>query len=189
MTLFLINGPPRSGKDSAATCLAQLLLGYSLSHWKLADELKVRCHAMYRLTDSTGRPWRAEFYESNKEVPSDDFLGLSPRAAYIAFHERYLKPVHGPRILGELLVENMSRSLYFDSKYLVVSDAGDAEQCAPLLELCGADHTVLIHLSRAGFPWSDNRVRFDLPGVRTVEVENPGTTLADLRVALLPCLS
>lgn len=182
MTLFLLNGPPRSGKDTAAILLGHLTGEGTMGHFKLATALKARTHAMYGLVG-----FEAGAFEATKDEPSPLFLGQTPRQAYIEAHERYWKPVHGPRILGTLLIEEMRRSPFGGRQHLVVSDAGDDEQCLPLVERLGAANTVLIHLDRKGCQW-DNRRRFTLPGVRTVNVLNPGTDLTDFRLALLPVL-
>jgi len=169
MTLFLLNGPPRSGKDTVAQMIDAILP--KTAHWKLSDQLKERTHAFYKLVTYDGRPRSAGAFEHVKDVPSPLFFGLTPRQAYIEMHERYLKPVHGPAILGQLLVSCIAHPLVARSKHIVVSDAGDVEQCLPLVSLCGAENTVLIHLDRVGCEW-DNRVRFSLPNVRTVPLDN-----------------
>lgn len=170
MTLILLNGPPRSGKDTAAAIIGSLLP--QCSHWKLSEELKERTHSLYRLVTHDYLPRSAGAFEATKDVPSPLFFGLTPRQAYIEMHERYLKPVHGPRILGTLLLENILRPFPISEKEnIVVSDAGDAEQCMPLVEFFRPQHTLLIHLDRNGCTW-DNRVRFTLPGVRTIPLDN-----------------
>lgn len=188
MTLFLLNGPPRSGKDTAATLLGHLLGRECVAHFKLATELKERTHAMYGLFGLDRKPLPAGYFESFKDVPRHEFRGITPRRAYIDAHERYWKPVHGPRILGELLVAAIERSPFGNVENLVVSDAGDDEQCLPLVELCGAENTVIIHLSREGTQW-DNRRPFTIPGVRTVAIENGGTDMTSFRLALVRALA
>lgn len=189
MTLYLLNGPPRSGKDTAAGLLAALAGREATAHFKLATALKERTHAMYGLVHPvSGRPFEAGHYEAVKDEPSADFLGLTPRRAYIEAHERYWKPVHGPRILGELLVAAIERSPFGNAENLVVSDAGDDEQCMPLVELCGPENTVIIHLSRPGTQW-DNRRPFTIPGVRTVAIENATDDLTTFRLALVRALA
>jgi len=187
VTLFLLNGPPRSGKDTAATLLGHLTGEGTMSHWKLSTSLKERTHALYGLVGLDGRPLPAGFFEATKDETSERFLGLTPRQAYINVHELYLKPVHGPRILGTLLVAAWHRSPFANSEHVVVSDAGDDEQCQPLVDLMGVENTVIIHLSRPGTKW-DNRRTFTIPGVRTVEVRNEGQDLTTFRLALLPAL-
>lgn len=187
MTLFLLNGPPRSGKDTAARLLGQLLGEGTTTHAKLAKVLKERTHALYGLIGADGRPWDAGSFEARKEEPREEFLGLTPRQAYINVHELYLKPMHGPRILGDLLIRDLERSGSW-TPHLAVSDAGDDQQCLPLVERFGAENTVLVHLDRIGCQW-DNRRRFVLPGIRTIQVDNPGSDFTDFRLALVRALA
>lgn len=192
--LFLINGPPRSGKDTLAGLLGDERGCY---HWKLSAELKERCHAAYRLTRVGGGDLPAEWFEGSKDLPCVGFRGLTPRAAYISFHEDYLKKVHGPRILGELLVDRVVRECREKDMSphwlppiaeVAVSDAGDSEQCLPLVERFGQENVVLIYLSRPGVQWTDNRRQFILPGIRSQAIENNGT-VEDLRSSLRRILS
>lgn len=170
--LYLLNGPPRSGKDTVAQTLREMLPGQS-RHVKLSQELKQRTHAMYGLAD---RP--AQYFEDVKDQPHEEFLGLTPRQAYIEAHERYWKPVHGEAILGELLAQRIKAS-GLDPHY-IVSDAGDRPQTLPLLRQVGAENTVLIRIERDGCEW-DNRRWFDLPeALATLTIPNNGT-LAELR--------
>jgi hypothetical protein len=185
VTLYLLNGPPRSGKDTAARLLGQLLGEGTTGHWKLSGPLKVRTHAMYGLFGLDRRPFAAGYFESFKDKPRHEFRGITPREAYIQAHERYWKPVHGPEILGHLLVaENVGRV----PQHVVVSDAGDDAQCLPLVALFGAENTVIIHLSRPGTTW-DNRRSFTIPGVRTVAIENATDDLTTFRLALVRALA
>lgn len=178
MTLYLLNGPPRSGKDTIAEMLVTDL---GAEHWKLAKELKERCHGAYRLD----KP--ADAFEAVKDLPSGLFLGLTPREAYIRFHETFLKPAHGFEVLGLLLANahltqsRMLRQVPIWERWgaVVVSDAGNALQCAPLVSLFSPENTKLVHIEREGTKW-DNRQRFELEGVRTYNIQNNGT-LEDLR--------
>lgn len=183
--LYLLNGPPRSGKDTVAHIMTEDL--FRGRHLKLAAELKERTHGAYRLLRHDGKPFDHDAYEAQKDVPREAFMGMTPRAAYIAFHEWYLKPMHGPAVLGRLLIEREMRLAIRSERYpwtsgvTVVSDAGDAVQCQPLLLAWGPSNVTLVHLSRPGCEWTDNRVSFDLPGVETVELKNNGSTWLDLR--------
>ena len=176
--LYLLNGPPRSGKDTVAGIIGDVLGRENVAHFKLSHELKLRTHAMYGLRTIGGEPLGAERFEESKDKPEEGFRGLAPRQAYIEAHERYWKPVHGPRILGEWLAEEIQRSPFGNAENLVVSDAGDRDQCLPLLDLCGAENTILIKLRRPGCEW-DNRQDFDLPeALVTWTVYNDGTLKA-----------
>lgn len=176
--LYLINGPPRSGKDAVARMIHELV---GAAHWKLAAELKERTHALYRLMGN-GRPRHWSAYERTKDNVSGDFDGVTPRAAYIAVHEGVLKPLHGPTVLGHLLVDRHRRGCegrkpaWLDpEKNVVVSDAGDVPQCLPLISRFTPERTVLVRLTRAGCDW-DNRKRIESLACRAaIDLDNDGT--------------
>jgi len=185
--MFLLNGPPRSGKDEVARMIGRILGPDCVGHWKLSKQLKLRTHAMYGLRKVSGAALDADHFEAVKDEPRPEFLGLTPRQAYIDAHERYWKPVHGERILGEFLAKEIAASP-FDLQHAVVSDAGDREQCMPLLDLFGAGNVILIRLRRDGCTW-DNRREFDLPEAQvTFTLENNGT-LGGLEEVLRKCLA
>lgn len=185
--LFLLNGPPRSGKDELARILGRILGPETIGHYKLSKQLKLRTHAMYGLRKVSGAVLDADHFESVKDEPRAEFLGLTPRQAYIDAHERYWKPVHGERILGEFLAREIQASP-FDFQHAVVSDAGDREQCLPLLDLYGGPNTILIRLRRDGCTW-DNRREFELPEAQVMfTLENNGT-LEGLEQVLRQCLA
>lgn len=180
--LYLLNGPPRSGKDTAGAMMASCLGrdGYSVA--KLAAELKERTHAAYRLFGTNSRPLRHDWFESVKDEPREEFLGRTPRDAYIQFHEGMLKPLHGEEVLGVLLLARLRGRLFgLDPEGdLIVTDAGDRLQCLPLVDAFGEANTTLIHLEAQGSRWTDNRVPFTLDRVRTVEVTNPKDSCSNL---------
>lgn len=179
--LFLLNGPPRSGKDTCGAMISSLLGNESCWSDKLSMELKERTHALYRLFRMDGKPLRHDFYELVKDRASVAFLGLTPRQAYIDAHERYWKPVHGADILGRLLMNRLrSDPRWSPELNLIITDAGDAPQCMPLVEVYGCVNSFRIQLDRAGCTW-DNRRLFDLPGVQTLHLENPGDSFEELR--------
>src|SRR5690349_14966217 len=85
--LLLVNGPPRSGKDTVGAILREFFPG-SIYETKMAKALKERTHALYNLLDpETGRALRHDAFELVKDQPRDEFRGLTPRRAYIAVSE------------------------------------------------------------------------------------------------------
>jgi hypothetical protein len=153
-------------------------------HIKLARELKERCHRLYRLDMAH------DYFEHWKDSPLPEFLGISPRRAYIEFHERYLKPVHGAEVLGRLLIDREERSarmlrvtpIWSRLTNAIVSDAGQKEQCLPLVRAWGADRVTLIRLHREGVSWNDNRepINLEAEGARMVFITNPGDSVENL---------
>lgn len=183
--IYLLNGPPRSGKDSAAKFIRDHFGIHQCAHVKLAGVLKRRTHALYGLVDLHGHPLRADFFEDVKEEPREEFGGLTPRAAYIAVH-RYLSDHHGTDVLGRLLIARSEVWRDRRANY-VVSDVGSREQCQPILDTFGPENVVLIRLRRDGCEW-DNRRRVEIPeALVSYEVDNNGT-LEELKETILRCL-
>src|ERR1700693_991262 len=121
----LLNGPPRSGKDTVADYLTTVL-GNSVKI-SLAASLKNMVHRAYGLTDV---PYN--HYENTKDEPNEDFLGITPRQAYRAFSETYMKPLHGNRIWAKILllyIEEMSYDIY------IISDVGFEDEVHEIIQV------------------------------------------------------
>jgi hypothetical protein len=181
-TVLLINGPPRAGKDTVGQIVAKYARG-RVYVAKMAKALKERTHALYDLRfrgpsapfDQLGEPYPHDWFESSKDQPSPDFLGLTPRQAYIAVSERLLKPMHGPRVFGELLVQDLERNAR-DADLIVVTDSGFADEALPIIERFGADRVHLIRVRRPGHTFEgDSRSFIELPGIRTLDLQNMGS--------------
>ena len=96
--IIFLNGPPRSGKDYAGNFLKDEMPHAFVA--KFAAILKERVHTIYGLECELGLVRPHDFFEDYKDEPLDEFEGLTPRAAYIGFSERYIKPMHGDKQFG-----------------------------------------------------------------------------------------
>ena len=193
--VVFVNGPPCSGKDTVGDILFRCGSGRRLAQ-KFAMEVKERTHAAFRIVDKTGRPVPHDYFEKQKEVPLDCFLGLSPRQAYIEFSERFYKPLFGERIFGTLLARRLELTLLAASKQkffrhvpdaFTITDSGFAEEAVPVVRMFDAENCTLIRVHREGCNFdSDSRSYIDLSslGVKTVDVENPGNNFAAFQLAL-----
>ena len=184
MKIILINGAPRSGKDSAGRLMSEDLPG----RWivtKFATEVKERCHAAYGLADEDG-PYVDNYFEHCKDEPRLTFMGLTPRQAYIHFSETYMKAVHGEEVFGKMLVR---RLLHIRAQFIpeyryrpgfIITDSGFAAETRPLVEEFGADAITLIRLHRPGYTFEgDSRSLIDI-GVPTYDVNSPDGDLPGL---------
>jgi hypothetical protein len=177
MKIVFLNGPPRCGKDFAGQLL--LLLDPGIRVDKFARKLKEATHALY------GMPELAhDAFEDRKDTPLPEFLALTPRQAYIAVSERYMKPMHGVDVFGRMLLKDL-RSAWTGTA--VITDSGFAAEAKPLLEWAGPANCTLVRIHREGCTFEgDSRSYIDLP-VRTIDIVNPGTKpefLALLREAV-----
>lgn len=163
--ILLFNGPPQSGKDFGAEYVVNNFKDAILH--KFAKILKEKTHALY------GFYWRAhDYYEDCKNESHPDFLGLSPRQAYINVSETYFKPVHGDKVFGQFLVKDLET---LDWQLAVISDSGFKGEAEVLIEKYGVGNIILIRVQREGCTFNnDSRSYIDLPDVDTFDVVNLG---------------
>lgn len=178
--VVFVNGPAYSGKTTAARLIARMR--HSCYVTAFATVLKERTHALYGFPQASAEGW-----EGTKDRPSDAFLGLTPRQAYIEVSERYFKQIHGADIFGKLLLLDINRNVSrFDPpiRLVVVGDSGFAAEAEPVIRAFGPDRCGLIRLHRDSCTFDgDSRSYWQRDGVRDAEVTNNGS-LSDLSVVL-----
>lgn len=175
MRLILVNGAPRSGKDTAGEIICRLYPHGRAYQVKLAQQLKERTHRAYGLEGISH-----SHFEDRKDQPLAEFMGISPRQAYIAMSERFLKPLHGDDVLGRLLNDKLQRWLAsgIPIECAVVTDSGFRGEAEVLVRAVGAPSTTLVRLTRPGCAYEgDSRGLIDLSdlGVLCLDVANDGT--------------
>ena len=144
--IILLNAPPGAGKDFAAQFLVKNVRDCRLD--KFARLLKERTHALYGFPDRD-----FTYYEYSKDIPSTDFLGLTPREAYIRVSETYFKPTHGNRVFGELLSKELNN---IPEEVIAISDSGFCEEAEVLIEKYGTNNVLLIKIHREGCDFSED---------------------------------
>lgn len=183
MNITLINGAPRSGKDTLGQMLLEASLGTGLI-MKFAREVKERTHAALGLYDFDGDPLPHDAFEAEKDDPYvEGFNGVTPRQAYIQFSEGFAKPLFGPSIFGEWLAESIDRLNRGRIGHVIVTDSGFVEEAAVLVDQFGAENIRLIQVRRPGYSFAgDSRSYVDGAelGVATFSILNTGT-MEDLR--------
>jgi len=163
--IILINGPPRSGKDTVGQILR---LHFHATVDKFARVLKEKAHTLYGMgTLAHGA------YESKKEDPLPVFLGKTPREVYIALSETYYKPLHGIDIFGKLLWQDIRNV----DGIIAITDSGFEPEARYLIDQVGAENVRLIRVYRPGCDFSgDSRSYINLgPEVGTFDLVNDGT--------------
>lgn len=168
--IIILNGPPRSGKDTLAEHLRKT--APSVIHGKFADELKTITHRFYDVPNQ-----EPNAYEDVKDIPTEDFLGYSPRQAYINISQYFIKIFHSEDFFGMKLAETIKNyEKCFGEDYgvvYVISDGGFAEECKPLIETFGADKISIIQIHRDGCNFkNDSRSYFQLENVKTTLLKN-----------------
>lgn len=181
MNIIFLNGPPGCGKDHAATVLG----GWRM---KMAKELKERTHAACLLFGVDGKPLPHDYFEAVKDVPRPEFGGSTPRQAYIAMSEGFIKVVFGESILGVWLADAISNMSHPANDFLI-TDSGFRGEAEEIVGRFGPGMCTLVRIHRSGYDFSsDSRGYIDLSdlGVRVIDVDNPGdeTFLTNLQHVL-----
>lgn len=179
MNFILFNGPPRSGKDTAAKFAYDYIKANHLNRlfplWEKFSFPNKRAFAgmMGAVCDSWGV---VEPYEQIKDEPIQA-LGFSYRQWQIDYSEKFMKPVYGQDIFGRLLLDRLA---FYNMNLFVpiVSDCGFQVECDVL-----RDHNVLLftlYREECSFEGDSREYVEPAPGWRYHDLVNEGS-LDDLR--------
>jgi hypothetical protein len=166
--LILLNGPPRSGKDTAGRILHEVL-GYPLH--KFTEPMD---RALPAFVGITPERW-AFLREHAKDKACEELGGLLPREVLISFSETWAKPLFGRDIFGQL----MRRSL--QAQPAILTDCGFRREVECVVPDYPPEEVLLLRLHRPGCTFSkDSRAYITLAdlGVRELDLENHGTLAA-----------
>lgn len=148
LKIVLFNGPPRSGKDTAAALLGDLLAkrGVLYGTYSFASPLKKAAHALYGLNVPE------KHFEDRKDKPADEFFGGTPRRVYIDLSERAAKPIWGNDFFAKVAAQAMSRM----KSHVVVSDCGFQHEIDVLKKSFPIGNILLIKMHRKGCDYSND---------------------------------
>lgn len=172
MLVVALNGPPRSGKDTAALCIHRLVKSARL--FKFASPVKRGVHAAFNLMVPEN------YFEDVKDKPREEFFGATPRSCYINHSEKYMKPLYGRDIFGKLMLNQLQ---HHDKKHgpkvAIISDCGFQEE----VDVLRTRHQVFVfQMHRHGTVWDS---RGYVHAEATTQITNNGT-IEDLE-ALFYC--
>lgn len=195
MKLILLNGPPRSGKDTAASILYDYIGNCedSETFWlptkeKLSEPIKrAFCGLLELDLEADGN--LPEPYNTDKEkvIP---LLGVSARQWQIDFSEKFMKPLYGNDIFARLLwqsIDECEATKDSDEEWFyIVSDCGFQIEVDTLLHNCAPEDVLLIRLERAGCSFEDDSREYvtATSPVARAAIHNNGT-LKDLETAVI----
>lgn len=173
MKILFLNGPPRSGKDTVGAQLRMRFPGCETA--KFAGELKDAVHRAFGLQVPT------DHFESRKDQPCDEFFGRTPREVYIAYSERFLKPLYGPGIFGRMLVETLKGMEASGVRLVAVTDSGFREEAEEVLRVF--PEALLIRLHRDGTSFMGDSRSYIQLGIEAIDMQNAAvedpTTIAE----------
>lgn len=160
--ILLLNGAPRCGKDTMAAWFEE----QGWFHGKFSKVLKERTHELYGLKNI---PY--DYYEGVKDLPHEDFFGISPRQAYINVSERLMKPVHGDDIWVRMFIRELESTAH---DYVIVSDLGFQVEWETLIQHFGYDKISLGVIYRAGYDFSNDSRNYVAPRGPWKYIKPPG---------------
>lgn len=147
-TIFLLNGPASSGKDSLASFLWWELPGGCFID-KFAYPLKQANKVMFSLSEK-------DFidYDTNAELKNakcDRFYGKSWRQVNIDLSEDFIKTHYGDDFFGRSLVERIKQK---DGKVFLIPDSGFLSEAQVVVDAFGKENVFLIKLLRQGYTFA-----------------------------------
>jgi hypothetical protein len=167
--LILFNGPPRSGKDTAASHIYKSTHGAIM--FKMSAPLKQGVRAFFDLTDAEVRE-----LEATKDTPSPLLFNYSYRDVQISLSEHWAKEFFGFHVFGKLAARKLRRAV---SNVFICSDSGFDYEAKPLIDYIGPANTLLVRLHRAGKTFDkDSRGHITFgpdAGVTEVDMFNNGS--------------
>lgn len=163
VSIILLNGPPRSGKDTAAAAIVEAMQAF---HYKMSHPLKVAVPAFFGLEDQKFA------LERQKDEKLQELFGVSFRQAQINLSEDWAKPTFGKDVFGHIAVRHL-RNHSGPGRVCVVSDSGFAEEVVPIVDAFSPRNLLIIQLRRDGCTFEgDSRSYIEVPGVEIQELYN-----------------
>ena len=170
--IFLLNGPPGSGKDTLANYIVQRDRENFVKSW-CAYPMKQAVKAFFALSDEEFKEFEGNTVLKGTKLPR--FLGMSYREACISFAEEWCKPTYGQRVFGELLVERIKALNSTKPLSVVISDSGFNCEAEPMVEEFGKDNVFHVKLVRKGCDYvGDSRGYIDPKalGIKSYTIKN-----------------
>lgn len=169
LRILLLNGPPRSGKDTIAGLLGAGTTnesGKTICNVKFADPLYRYLRTMYNLP--------MDYCEKHKDKPHTVFGGLTIRQHIIDFSEEFLKPTFGQDIYGRVVARRI-KNHYKMNDTIICTDTGFIDEVNGLIaELDWMDiqfKIKMIHLMRDQKTfYNDSRDYVDHPDIDTYKI-------------------
>lgn len=177
--IILFNGPPRSGKDTAADLTEhELRWKYPTARCKFANGLRCMAEAAIEASgllteDSEIVP--LFFSEYLKDKKSKDLCGRTPREVLIQMSEGFVKPLFGKDFFGKVLAHQIKQVKVDKTSLFLISDSGFQEEAEVLMKEFGSENILLIRLHANGKDFEGDSRSHIYPDVQSADVHNPMT--------------
>lgn len=173
--VLIFNGPPGSGKDTAADYIEQ---HFQYKHLRFKDGLLPLVLTAYRVS----REWWDEHYTRElKNIPHPNLCGQSPREALINMSENVIKPNFGESAFGDIAVRHL------DPDRNVFSDGGFIEELRPVVDAIGPENILIVQLHRDNCTFeNDSRSYYpnNVLGCKTIQITN-NKSIDEFHVAIV----
>jgi len=142
--IILMNGPRRSGKDTAANWIMKEIL--QSRHVKVAGSMKQALRVMFNLPDLLWKDLEGNYSSALKLQPLPGLFGYSWVETLIWYSEVVMKPRYGNSVFIDILAEELIAPT--SSILTVVSDCGFKEEVIVLANTFGAENIHVFQLFR-----------------------------------------
>jgi len=147
--IFILNGPPGSGKDEACNFFEQ----------KDCQHVSFKFHLFKATVEyyNVSLEWFMQDYDNRqiKEKAENLLHGLSRREALIYVSEKVIKPLYGRDYFGVRAAEELE----VNGNYCF-SDGGFHEELIPIINKLGDNAITLVQLTREGCDFSSDSRRY-----------------------------
>lgn len=170
MKIILFNGPPHSGKDTAARLLTRHFAPVAIERFSMPIK-RAFASFMDAPIDALGN---VHGYEDHKDTPMNDFTKRPTyREWQIAFSEQLNKPLFGDDVFTRLLIRRLERRS--PGTTMLIPDCGFQIECDTLRAVSHMDlHIQLLRVHRAGCDFSlDSRSYLFDPSA--IDIHNDST--------------
>ncbi len=168
MKILLLNGPPRSGKDTIGEMLRSTFAGLQLRKF---------AHPIVRFMQ---QEFGVDMRTVDKDSPHHLLHGRTPREVAIAYSEKLCKPLFGVHFFGHRAVSGLR--LVPSEALVCFTDSGFAHEVKPVADAYGTANLLQILLRRPGTSFhGDSRSYWSLQDIATLEFDNDCASLIELR--------
>ena len=143
--IILLNGPPRSGKDTAAMFIKRHLPG--TVEYKMSAPLKRGIQTIYGFNADA-----CKFVDKEPDTKTRLLHGQTYRVVQIRLFQ-HLAAIHGETILADLAITAFPSIM---AKHVVISDCGMTIEATKIAAHAGYGNTALIQLHRNGCDFSND---------------------------------